>query len=687
MSTKSWFAGTWKHHRWKWHQSKYHDYTKLKNSAPNYGVKYDITSTNMAITSHSRNGKLDIARKVFDEMPQRTVVSWNTMISAYTKWGMYDEALNILSSMHSDSVKLNDATLCSGLSACARLHLFHSCKQLHGLVLKCGFESYKRVGSVLLYFYANCFAIQEARKVFDILHKENDLVWSMMVVCYVHCNMLDDAMKVFKKVPARDTVAWTALISGFSKIDGGFKKALELFCLMRRTGETKPNEFTFDCVIRACGRLARLQEGITIHALAIKYGYEFEHSITSTLIEFYCACGEIDAAKRAYVGVLNPSVSDSNSLIEGLLETGRVEEAEMVFNGLVTKDPTTYNLMIKAYSLVGRFYDSIKLFNKMTKKVIASINTMISVYYRNNDLNKALELFEIAKEEKDTVTWNSMISGYIHNNQHENALKLYITMHRLRVERSRSTFSSLFHACSCLGSLRMGQLLHAQSAKTPLAHNVYVGTALVDMYSKCGNIIDAKLSFIDILNPNVAAWTALINGNAHNGMSSEAILLFDNMVNEGVKPNGATFTAVLSACVHAGWVDCGMRYFHLMKDFYKIEPTIEHFTYVVDLLGQSGRIQEAEEVIMKMPFEPDGVLLGALLKACWLWLDLEVGQRVAQKMVNIDPKLTSGYVIMSNLYSGVGKWNEKIEVRRILRDLKVTKDPGCSWVEVGNEIC
>ncbi|KAK1415208.1 hypothetical protein QVD17_30981 [Tagetes erecta] len=636
---------------WRWKQQPKHVYTTLRNLVTN---SLDVTSTNMAITTHSRNGQLFLARKVFDEMPLRTVVSWNIMISAYSKRGRYMEALNVLSSMHFSRVKLNETTFCSGLSACARSPSYYAGKQLHGLVLTSGLENFELVGSGLLYFYARCDEIHEARRVFDVLHLGNKLIWSLMLVCYVHCNLLDDALKVFDKMPARDTVAWTALISGFSKSDGGLEKALEFFRLMRRS-EAEPNEFTFDCVIRACGRLTALVEGRSVHGLVVKYGFEFEQSITSALMELYCAC-------KAIV------------------------EAESVFNSLIKKDSSTYNMLIKAYSLVNRYEDSVELFVKMPHKVLASFNTMISVYARNGDLDKAFELFEVVKEKRDTVTWNSMISGYIHNNQHETALNLYKTMHGLSVERSRSTFSSLFHACSCLGSLQMGQLLHAQLVKTPLTSNVYVGTSLVDMYSKCGSVIDARLSFISIVNPNVAAYTALINGYAHHGMCSEAILLLENMVNRGVKPNAVTFVAVLSACAHAGWVNEGMKYIHQMKEIYNITPTIEHFTYAVDLLGQSGRIQEAEELITKMPCEPDDIVLGALLKSCWLWFDLEVGQRVAQKMVNMDPKLISAYVIMSNMYSGTGRWKDKMEIRRVLTDLEVKKDPGCSWIEVNNEV-
>ncbi|KAK9063160.1 hypothetical protein SSX86_017030 [Deinandra increscens subsp. villosa] len=211
MYTKPCVGGTWKHQRWKRHPN--HLYTSLKNLVTNRLGIHDVTSANMTITNHSRKGQLVIARKVFDEMPQRTVVSWNTMISTYSKWGRYEEALDVLSSMHFNNVKLNEATFCSGLSACARACLpsSYAGRQLHGLVLRCGLENSQFVGSALLYFYANCDEIQEARRVFDVLHEGNGLLWSLMLVCYVRCNLLDDALDVFDKMPARDIVAWTAI--------------------------------------------------------------------------------------------------------------------------------------------------------------------------------------------------------------------------------------------------------------------------------------------------------------------------------------------------------------------------------------------------------------------------------------------------------------------------------------------
>ncbi|PSS28799.1 Pentatricopeptide repeat-containing protein [Actinidia chinensis var. chinensis] len=588
--------------------------------------------------------------------------------------------------MHRSHMRLNETTFSTVLSVCARLRSLHDGKQVHGLVLKSGSESSKLVGSALLYFYANCFEIKEAKQVFDLLHEGNELLWSLMLVGYVQCNLMSDAMDVFNRMPACDVVAWTALISGYLKSEDGCEKALQLFLVMRETGEVPPNEFTFDCVLRACGRVGDVREGRIVHGLLIRYGFEFEHSIGGALIDFYCICKAMDDAKRVYDRLVNPCLNASNALIEGLILMGKVDEAETIFDGLTEKNSVTYNLMIKGYSLSGRVDDSERLFSEVPQRTILTLNTMISVYSRNREIDKALELFDKTKGERDPVTWNTMISGHIQSAQHEEALRLYVSMRRLSIGQTQSTFSVLFHACSCLGSLQQGQVLQAHLIKTPFESNTFVGTALVDMYCKCGSIDDAQRAFIRISYPNVAAWTALIIGYAHHGFCSEALLLFDNMLEQGVDPNGATFTGVLSACIRGGMVNEGMKFFRSMEKSYSITPTLKHYACVVDLLGRSGRLQEAEDLIKEMPIEADKVVWGALLNACWFWMDMEMGERVAEKILDLDPNSISAYVITSNMYAGLGRWGEKMMMRKILRRLEVKKDPGCSWVELNNKV-
>ncbi|MED6163279.1 hypothetical protein PIB30_078336 [Stylosanthes scabra] len=351
----------------------------------------------------------------------------------------------------------------------------------------------------------------------------------------------------------------------------------------------------------------------------------------------------------------------TNSLIGCLISMGKIEEAEKIFYRLRERNHISYNLMIKGYAMSGLFEKSKKLFNQMSLKNLASLNTMISVYSKNCELDEAVKLFDETKDEKNPLTWNSMMTGYIQNGQYMKALKLYVKMRRLSVDYSRSTFSVLFCACSSLGSFQQGRLLHGQLTKTPFQANVYVGTALVDFYSKCGSLADAQRSFLSIFSPNVAAWTALINGYAYHGLD-------------------------LRQFYSSTQFDEGLRIFHSMEELYKVIPSIEHYTCVVDLLGRSGYVREAEEFIRKMPIEADGVIWGALLHACWFWKDMEVGEKAAEKLFSLALNPTVPLVILSNMYAVLGRWRQKSILRKRLQKLKLRKDPGCSWIELNNNI-
>ncbi|XP_022735366.1 pentatricopeptide repeat-containing protein At2g13600-like [Durio zibethinus] len=668
------FPVKWKHNRWK-------SFLKLYSTQ-----QPRIISTNISINQFIKSGRLDIARNLFNEMPSRTVVSWNTMISGYTKWWKFNESIDLLSTMHRSDIRFNESTFSTALSVCGRLRSLTDGKQIHCVVIKSGCESFELVRSSLLYFYANCFEIKEGERVFNELHDKNELLWTLMIVGYVECSLMNEALDLFMKMPKRDVVAWTALISGYVKSEEGCEKALELFWWMRCSGEVVPNEFTLDSVIRACSRLGDLCKGKLVHGILIKYGFEFNQSIGGALTEFYSDCEAIDDAKRVYNAITSPCLKPSNSLIGRLISMGKIEDAELIFNKLVEANSFSYNLMIKGYAACGRVEDSKRLFEEMSRRTIVSTNIMISVYSRSGEIDKALKLFEETQWERDPVTWNSMMSGCIQNQQYNEALKLYLNMCRFQIERTRSTFSVLFHGCSCQRSLQQGQLLHAHLIKTPFESNVYVGTSLIDMYSKCGSITDAYKSFSSISSPNVAAWTSLINGYAHHGFGSQAILHFEHMLEKGVVPNATTFVGILSACGHAGLVNEGMRLFSSMEKCYGVVPTLEHYACIVDLLGRAGHLQEAEEFIKKMPVEADEVVWGVLLNSCWLWMNMEVGERVAEKMFSLNPKTMYAYVILSNIYGVLGKWEEKMNVRKRLRDLEVKKDPACSWIELDDRL-
>ncbi|KAK8946270.1 Pentatricopeptide repeat-containing protein [Platanthera guangdongensis] len=647
-----------------------------------------IVHSNIVISRLADKGDLASARQVFDRMPERTVISWNAIISGFSKWGRFEESLALVSCMHRSSSSLNEITFSSALSACARSGSFGPGKQLHCLIFKSGCEDFTYVGCSLLNLYTSTVDIESALQIFNSLSLSNSCLWSLMLVSFVKCNMMGDALNLFGRMPRRDVVAWTAIISGYSGCTSVVQcsKALELFVLLIRSGEAMPNEFTYDTILRLCSKMEALDFGKMVHGCLVRCGFESDTSVGGALIELYCNCFEVDEAHLVFGKISKPCSTSSKAMIAGLLSCGRLADAEIIFCQIPQPCPFSYNQMIKAYALVGRFSESKILFNRMPCKNIVSMNTMITVYCQAGEFGQALRLFENIKEEKNTVTWNSMISGYVQNEEPAEALKLYTLMQRESVSSSRSTFSALLRACASIGTLKQGMMLHAQLCKSPFESTVYVGTSLVDMYAKCGSIADAKTSFFSIVLPNVASWTALINGLAHHGSGTEAILEFGRMFKHGIHPNVVTFVGLIMACSREGMVNEGMCFFRVMGEWYGLAPTVEHYACVVDLLGRAGCIREAEEIILEMTIEADSIIWGSLLNACWFFMNLEVGERVAWRLLCLNSKNMFTHVILSNIYAKLGRWDEVMMVRKRLRGLAVKKEPGCSWIEVKNRV-
>ncbi|EPS73430.1 hypothetical protein M569_01329 [Genlisea aurea] len=617
--------------------------SKLEHLLCNATGEFDVVSANKSLTFYSQSGDLQHAREVFDTMPQRSIVTWNAMIAAYSNWNMISEAFQFITFMHSSNVQFNDVTFSTSLRVCGRALSSMSGKLIHVLVLKSGHLFFKLVGSALLYMYAKCCEIEDGKLMFNELHHRNEFLWSSMLLCYVECNLMAEAYYVFVKMPKRSVVDWTAMISGYAKSPNGYRNALKLFEMMRMDGEAVPNEFTLDCVLRVCCAMGHFSIGCAVHCFLVKSGYEHECSRSGALISFYCSCGSMHDAERLYEQMdKNQSLSASNELIGGHLKSGDIQKAESIFRNMPEKDAASYNIMIKGYAMVSRLSDSEMVFLDLPITTLSSLNTMISAYANSGEIGKALELFEAAKGEKDPITWNSMISGYVRNHEYENAIRLYSAMHRLSVCKTSSTYSSVIHACASLGTLKQGQLIHAHSEKTPYSSDVHVATALIDMYSKCGSFEDSREVFRCLTSPNVATWTAMINGYAHHGLGSDAISAFKLMLHSGIKPNAATLVAVLSACVHSGDTEMGVRLFRWMSQEYGISSSVEHVTRLVDLLGREGMVHEAEKVVRKMGIVADRILVASLMNA--------------------------------------GRFPTEETTRMVRREMGFKKDPGFSWI-------
>lgn len=281
-----------------------------------------------------------------------------------------------------------------------------------------------------------------------------------------------------------------------------------------------------------------------------------------------------------------------------------------------------------------------------------------------------------------------MVSAYSQCNEEEKAIHAFLEIKQQGLVPNQYTFSSVLAACATLSSLEFGRQLHGLVCKSNINSDKCIESSLIDMYSKCGSIVDAEKVFNFVENPDVVTWTAMISSYAQHGLVSNAVNLFEKMKKKAIiKPNAVTFLSVLFACSHGGLVDEGLHYFHTMKDTYGLLPEMEHYACIVDLLGRIGRIDEAMDFIKNMPIQPGEMVWQSLLGACKVHKNIKVGKIAAEKIMGMRPENPSSvYVLLSNTYINSGKYEDGITIREQIRARGMKKEPGCSWISVKGKI-
>lgn len=310
---------------------------------------------------------------------------------------------------------------------------------------------------------------------------------------------------------------------------------------------------------------------------------------------------------------------------------------------------------------------------------------LLILYAKSGDLKAVHVLFDNLME-KSLISWNALISGYVQKGFEEMGLSLYYKMRQNGLIADQYTFASVFRACASLATLERGKQAHGVMIRCHLGENVVVNSALMDMYFKCSNLPDGHKVFDKSSNRNVVTWTSLISGYGQHGRVAEVLKSFNRMRDEGFRPNYVTFLAVLSACSHGGLVNEGWNYFSSMERDYGIRPRGQHYAAMVDLLGRAGRLKEAYEFVLNSPCREHSVIWGALLGACRIHGDMDLVKLAAKNYFELDPGNAGKYVVLSNAYATFGFWDNVVEVRGMMRDTGIIKDPAYSIIEVQREV-
>ncbi|KAA8519542.1 hypothetical protein F0562_013834 [Nyssa sinensis] len=516
-----------------------------------------------------------------------------------------------------------------------------------------------------------------------------------LINMYSKCNRIADALSVFNaSTHDQNVFAYNAIIAGFIANELP-KPAFEFYCRMRFAGVV-PDKFTFPSVTKACSDILEVLEVRKIHGLLFKFGLEFDLFIGSALVHSYLKFALMEEAQEVFEELPVRDVVLWNAMINGHAQIGQFDMALEVFRGMgedgVVPSRFTVTGVLSVFSVLGDLNNGKAMHGFVVKmgydSGVAVLNALIDMYGKCKCVVDALEIFDMM-DEKDIVSWNSIICVHEQCGDHDGTLELFDRMLNAGVQPDLVTITTVLPACSHLAALMHGREIHGYMIINGLgkdSYDVYVNNAIMDLYAKCGCMREAHLVFDKMSYKDVASWNIMIMGYGMHGFGNDALDMFSRMIEAQLKPDEVTFVGVLSACSHAGIVSQGHEFLAQMQLKYGVVPTIEHYTCVIDMLGRAGQLEEAYKLVSSMPIEANPVVWRAFLAACRLHGNEPLAEVAAQQIFELEPEHCGSYVLMSNVYGAVGRYEEVLEVRDIMRQQNVRKTPGCSWIELGNGV-
>ncbi|XP_020587128.1 putative pentatricopeptide repeat-containing protein At2g01510 [Phalaenopsis equestris] len=612
-------------------------------------------TSNRMISGYAKSGHLDEARKLFNGTANRTAVTWTIMIGAYSSSSRVHEAFELFREMSSSGIMPDRVTIIALLSSCQDRNMAGSVVQIHGHVLKFGFD--------------------------DSVQVLNTLVDS-----YCKSGLVGSANKMFEQSPEKDSVTYNAMMNGFAK-DGFHDSALELFEKMRESG-LKPSQFTFSGVLVAASGLDDIGLGLQTHGLVVRTNFQWNVFVINSLLDFYSKSYQIDEARYLFDEMSDRDNISYNVMISCYAWSGLVEELSQLFQELQQTDLDRKLFPFPSLLSVAGSLPDLETGRRIHAQIILAgaesddmvTNALIDMYFKCGEMEKGKLVF-LSKSEKNTVSWTAIITGYIHNGLDEEALRFFSSMRKAGISPDRATFSSILSATATLALLVLGKQIHSSAIQLGISSNVFVGSALLDMYAKCGCLDDTHQALNEMPVQNIVTWNAMITAYGQNGSAEEAMKVFDEMLRQGIKPDSVTYLSILSACSHNGFVEQGLQYFRAME-----EPRKDHYACAVDLLGRVGRFDELESLLNQMPFDADEIIWNSVLNSCRKHRNEELAAKAAEKLFAMELSDAAPYIIMSNIYSQSGRWNEAAGVKKMMRERGVKKERGCSWVEIKEKI-
>ncbi|KAJ7526566.1 hypothetical protein O6H91_16G012500 [Diphasiastrum complanatum] len=587
-----------------------------------------------------------------------------------TNWGKYDNSLEQAAAAWRNHKTVNwelekpldrttsFATLASLLKRCGQAKALYHGRLVHAHIRRYRYDWNTFLGNWVVKMYGDCGSIEDARSVFDNLPKINLYSWNILMNAYAQ--------------------------------NGCGREALECFQRMQCDG-IRPDQVSFVAALDACSSIAALEKGQEVHAAIVRRGYDRQLIVGNALVNMYGKCASLGDARNVFNQMVNRDVISWTAMITALSQNGHCDEALDFFDQMqgagFKPNPITFVCALDACASLADLKKGQEIHAAIVEAgyegradmgngFLNMHNALVNMYGKCGSLEDARRVFS-RMPSRTVASWTAMITACSQNGHSKEALCLFNRMQSDGIKPDQITFVTVLDACTSLAALEKGQEIHAAIVECGYEEQVVVGTALINLYGKCGSLEDARNVFGRMPVRDVVSWNAMIAACAHNGHGMEALDLFDYMQSDGFKPNHVTFLSVLAACSHTGRVDAARRYFNSMREDHSLIPKVEHNVCLIDILGRAGLLDDAENLINSMPLESKARVWLCLLGACRIYGDVERGARAASHAIKLDPENAAPYVLLSNIYAAAGRYDDAQQVRDIMNNSRLKKIDSC----------